>query len=358
MIIFAVLSFIGISRPAQAKFINWGTTSITFGWDKDLGEEYVSLPISSKSVMVEVNITNVHITLDDKPVDVNMLVRVGDLYEDEEIYAVRSGESLKFTSWFGEERDTIDFELEDTETDEGDTDFCDISFDITITKLYNAELEVSCKKSVTIKDDGSIMVYLAANYGNDYDIDGLYSIKATSSNENIASVIVDDYDECSIEIYGEGKAGKCKINVVARYKGETCKLSIDVTVKSNLKSTLTAYGGLDYYDTRDNYFTMNITNRSKKPITIYSSGAYALDCDYKSFDRNVKLSGGKSKVVIKPGASKTIKWKVIGSVTWYNVKDFEIHCKWKYKGKTQWVSVEYEYIKVFKSGKWKRIDKV
>ena len=100
---------------------------------------------------------------------------------------------------------------------------------------------------------------------------------------------------------------------------------------------------------------MSVTNHSKKAIVIYSKGAVALDADYKSFDRYVALTGGKTKIVIKPRQTKKIKRKVKGSVTWYNVKDFEIRAKWKYKGKIRWVSVDYEYIMVYKKGKWKSI---
>ena len=353
-----ILSFLGMSRLAQAKSIDWGTTSVFFHWDHDLGEEQVTLPISRKSVMVEVSITNVYIydDFEHKPVDVKMFVRAREVYGDKEdidIYTVRSGESLTFTSWFGEDRDMIDFELEYIQNTDLNTDFCNISFDITIKKLYDAELNVSCDKSVTLKDDGDKKIYIDAIYGYEDDIDGLYFIKAKSSNKNIILVCADDN---YIEIFGMEKPGKCKIYVTVKYKGETCNFTIDVTVKSNLKSVLTAIGGLDYYYTRDNYFIMKVKNRSKKSITIYSDGAYALNYNYKSFDRRVRLSGGKSKIVIKPGKSKRIKWKVIGSVTWYNAKDFEIYSKWKYSGKTKWVWAAYNCFKVFNSGKWRRID--
>ena len=81
----------------------------------------------------------------------------------------------------------------------------------------------------------------------------------------------------------------------------------------------------------------------------------ALDDDYVSFDRNVKLAGNKKRIIIKPNQSKDIKWKVIGSTTWYRSDDFEIHFKCKYKGKSHWLSIQEEEVYVLKKKKWKRM---
>lgn len=99
------------------------------------------------------------------------------------------------------------------------------------------------------------------------------------------------------------------------------------------------YGGLNDYDTRNNVFTMNIQNISNKNITILSKEAMVFDNDYKAYDRRVKLVNGKSSVTIKPRERKTIKFKVIGSITWYRLADFQLCSYWKWGNKTYWISV-------------------
>ena len=66
-------------------------------------------------------------------------------------------------------------------------------------------------------------------------------------------------------------------------------------------------------------------------------------------------------MVVKPGQEKVIKFKVIGSPTWWNEEDFQICSYWKWRGKKYWVSVHYDNddfgLEVFKKvgRKWKRI---
>lgn len=154
---------------------------------------------------------------------------------------------------------------------------------------------------------------------------------------------------------GNYESGKCKITVTAKYKEQTCSDSFILTVKSTLKKNLYVFGDLYSYNTRSNIFKMSLTNRSKKKITIYSKGAVALDDDYVSFDRNVKMTKNRKKITIKPGDSKTISWKVIGNTTWYKVGDFEIQFKCKYKGKVYWLSVQEDSVYVWKKKKWKKM---
>lgn len=109
------------------------------------------------------------------------------------------------------------------------------------------------------------------------------------------------------------------------------------------------------YNTRSNVFKMSLTNRSKKQIKIYSKGAVALDDDYVSFDRKVKMTKKRKTITVKPGKSKTINWKVIGTTTWYDVNDFAIQFKCKYIGKKSWLSVQDDSVYVWKKKKWKKI---
>lgn len=89
---------------------------------------------------------------------------------------------------------------------------------------------------------------------------------------------------------------------------------------------------LDSYNTRGNYFVAEFKNYSNKPLTIYSSGAKALDDNFKSYDRNLRLTS--STIKIRPKSKMKVKFYVKGRVTWYNVKDFTIYYKFKFDDRT------------------------
>lgn len=111
------------------------------------------------------------------------------------------------------------------------------------------------------------------------------------------------------------------------------------------------YAQLIDYNTRDNYFTVRVKNVGIGNLTILSSGAYSMDVDYKSYDRQLYLSGGKS-VVVKPGKSKKIKFKVKGNTTWYKYSDHTIRFYFKYYGKKRLCSVWDEDCSYKDGKKW------
>lgn len=176
-------------------------------------------------------------------------------------------------------------------------------------------------------------------------------LKWRKSNKNISIDWIDNA-ECSIYT---NKVGKCKLTLTAEYcpadwdddyfdddyeldyNTYTAKAECLITVK--YFNSLRAYGGLDSYNTRTNTFTVKLRNISKKTITILSKNAAVYEDDYTAYDRRVKLAGGKSSIKIKPGQKKTIKFKVIGNLTWYNVSDFQLCSYWKWGKKKYWVSV-------------------
>ena len=107
------------------------------------------------------------------------------------------------------------------------------------------------------------------------------------------------------------------------------------------------------YKTRSNCFVVIFKNQGNKKLTI-TEGLKAINVDYKSFDRKLRL---KKKVVVKPGAEKKVKFYVKGRTTWYDSDDFKIYYKFKYNGKTYkakaWVD-EGDCESKYKAGKkWK-----
>ena len=74
------------------------------------------------------------------------------------------------------------------------------------------------------------------------------------------------------------------------------------------------------YNTRDNYFLIKVKNYSTLPLRIHSNDAKVCEDNYKSYDRNVYISGGD--VIVKPKKKAKIRFYVDGSITWYNEDDF------------------------------------
>ena len=105
------------------------------------------------------------------------------------------------------------------------------------------------------------------------------------------------------------------------------------------------------YNTRSNYFTLKIKNNSKKSIIIQKGTTKVIDCDYKSFDRKVTLSKSQT---IKPGQTKTIKFKVKGSTTWRHVNDFTLYYYFKLDGKKYYAKADVLNTSKYKKGSsWK-----
>lgn len=309
------------------------------------GSQYVDIEgLTSKKIKVRVEITNVcTYDIEGNRIDDDIQVDYG--LEEKERH-VKSGEVLTFTDYFDNYDDNLLFETRNA---------YGFSLDLKITKICDAELKISCRKSITMKDTGLKTVYLTVYYG-DEDVTEFANYKVKASKKNL--VDADTMDTCEDGYFflsGSGKAGKCKVTVTVKYKGQSSSTSFVLKLKSTLKKNLYVLGDLYSYNTRSNTFKMDLTNRSKKPIKIYSKGAVALDDDYYSFDRNVKLTKNKKIITIKSGKCKTISWKVIGRNTWYDVEDFEIHFKCKYKGKVSWLSVQGETVYIWKKKKWRKL---
>ena len=230
-------------------------------------------------------------------------------------------------------------------------------------------LQIKMPKKLTIKHDDFKRIFIDVYYNGEC-VTELCDYKVARSNKNI-TIFDDNEGFCYGDRYdimiSNNKAGKSTLTVSVEYtptigiddeEGEPIRAKAKCLIKcqkEKLSKKLKVDASLDYYNTRENYFSMSIRNSSKKTITILSNGAMAYDDDYKSFDRSLKLTRGRSQIKIKPGKSATVNYKVIGSLTWNDVSDFQIGSYWIWNGKKYWVTV-YDEEAWYKSGKkWKEI---
>lgn len=144
-------------------------------------------------------------------------------------------------------------------------------------------------------------------------------------------------------------------NTHKKVENKLFKKKIKCVINVNPYKNLTVYASLDEYNTRTNVFSMDVSNMTNKTITIYSNGAGVYDFDYTAFDRSVRLTGGRKSISIKPGKSKTIYFYVVGSLTWYDVEDFELCSYWNWGAHRYRVSVQYRYASAYIGGRWKQI---
>lgn len=133
-----------------------------------------------------------------------------------------------------------------------------------------------------------------------------------------------------------------KVTISATYKGKVYKATINVTY---LRPDMAAL--LYEYNTHDNYFVLTIKNNSKKTVTVLGGTSKVVDCDYKEFDRNVRL---QKSVTIRPGESKKIKFSVQGTVTWYDHTCFTLYYKFNLDGKTYDAKSDCFVTSKYKSG--------
>lgn len=328
--------------------INFGETVSV---KSDYGIAFVDIKgVQSKKTKIKVEITNVAVYNDDgNVIDDTITVGYSEDSESDEEWYVKTGKTLTFMTYADEYDYTLQFST---------ANMNNFSLNVKITKVSDAKLTISCHKPITMKDNGLKKVRPKVYYG-DEDVSEYADFKVKASKKNLVEIDTSDSDiEDYFYLSGNYKAGKCKITVTAKYKGQTCSDSFILKLNSTLKKNLSIIGSLDSYNTRSNVFKMSLFNRSQKPITIYSKGAVALDEDYVSFDRKLKMTKNRQKITIKPGKSKTISWNVLGKTTWYKVGDFEIHFQCKYKGKVCWLSVQGESVYIWKKGKWKKMSEV
>lgn len=109
----------------------------------------------------------------------------------------------------------------------------------------------------------------------------------------------------------------------------TCKVIVEY-LDPNFGAMLTGY------NYSKNYFTVKFNNRGAKTLYI-TSGVCSVNTeeDDTYYDRKVKL---KSKVTIKPGKTKSVKFYVKGRRVWPDYTEYYIDYKFKYDGKTYYAA--------------------
>lgn len=92
-------------------------------------------------------------------------------------------------------------------------------------------------------------------YYGDEEVSEFADFKVKASKKNLVEIDTADSDiEDYFYLIGNYKAGKCKITVTAKYKGQTCSDSFILNIKSTLKKNLYVMGSLDSYNMRSNIF--------------------------------------------------------------------------------------------------------
>lgn len=204
-------------------------------------------------------------------------------------------------------------------------------------KGYNAVCKKGTfKKSVKVKSPNEVKI-------GQLDVEGLPRVVAINYSKSIIDYA---YVTSNGKVYAAGRQPGTGTVTVKLLNGK--KYTTKVTVTSpdpNFQAEL-----MDY-NTRNNYFTVRFKNKGIGTLTILSTDAKACDFDYKTFDRNLYLKNWKS-IKIKPGKTKTITFRVNGSTTWPDVKDFWIKYKFSYYGKSYVANAYYNPLNSeFKSGK-------
>ena len=163
--------------------------------------------------------------------------------------------------------------------------------------------------------------------------------KWSSSNKKVAVV------NSKGKVTAKG-LGNCTITAKIGKKKYTCKVKV-----YRKKPDLVA--AIDYYATRDNYFAIKYKNYGDSTVTILPNNAKALNRDYKSYDRKLYIKSGNS-VKIKPGQTKTVKFKVKGSNTWPYSEDFTVQYYFKYNG-GKYLAKVWHINSLYKAGgKWRK----
>lgn len=230
-----------------------------------------------------------------------------------------------------------------------------------------SKLEIRVKSSMTVRLTEWESLDVSVYY-NGQDVTGMATISCSSSKPSVLDVEADNNSWSYSYLYlHPKKAGKSTVTITAEYlrpsywDNEKMEYVSEIRAQGRTQCTvnvqphksLRAHACLIDYNTRSNTFIIKVKNISNKNITILSKGAKARDCDYKKFDRKLRIKG-KSKVVIKPGQTKTIRFKVIGKTTWYDFEDFEVRSYWKWGKKKYLVSVDSDEGVYIKRGKkWK-----
>ncbi|MCH5265604.1 MAG: hypothetical protein J1F02_06870 [Lachnospiraceae bacterium] len=309
---------------------------VTYSEDESDDDDFHYIRIPFSYCYFTIQITNIHVQIDGKYHDEYVkYVKVDDIFDtDNEYYASNGTITFRKNGNLPSEDREFILELDTIELyyAVNDADYYSISCDITVSA-----------NSTPAMSETNITCYLDNHGGKTVKLkNASNSVTWSITNKKIASISKDDNQ---VTVYPK-KIGTCYVKAKSGGKTYKCK------VKVKGRKYLYAGGTLESYSTRSNIFVMKFKNCSNKTVKIKASDAIAVDSDYISYDRNLKL--GKT-ISVKPGSVKRLKFKVIGRYTWYNVNDFCINYTVIYKGKKYRMASDTETTWIRRKGKWKEL---
>ena len=211
-----------------------------------------------------------------------------------------------------------------------------------MTLLVDVDLYGDIAKSASIKKSVKVKNGQWAKIGKINNGAPICKSFKISNKKAIPELFVET--DGNVYVYGK-KTGTSKISI---------KLNNGKTY--NCKATVSG-GEPDFfakvveYNTRDNYFTVKYMNVGVESIVIHPNGAYSFENGSKSYDRTLRVAGGKN-ITVKPNKSRKIRFYVNGNTTWPNYKSHTIRYYFTYAGKKYLGSTWYNGSSLQKKGKW------
>lgn len=182
--------------------------------------------------------------------------------------------------------------------------------------------KVRCSVSVSVPAPYINYTKYTLNKGQGVKLKVCYSnkkVKWSSSNKKVATV------SSSGKVVAKG-IGKCTITAKIGKKKYKCKITVSYR-EANFGAVLSSY------NTRNNYFVVKFKNWGNKPVYIKPGNAKVQNTDYKSFDRYLRLAGGKT-IKVNPHKSVSVKFYVRGRVSWYDVSTYTLFYRFSYDGRS------------------------
>lgn len=298
-------------------------------------DEFNAIYVPYSHCYFTITITNISVEMNGSYYDEYVkYVKVDDVFDTGNDYYANNG-VITFTkngNAFSDDREFVLDLDDDADLPYNPLDEYIIHCDITVRPSSVPKLS---KKSVNLyldQHEGTTVTLKNASHSVNWSVSNK-NVISISKEENQVYVSPQKIGTCYLTAKSGGKTFKCKVSVKGR-------------------KYLYAGGTLESYSTRSNIFTMKFKNCSDSTIKIKSSGAVAVDSDYTSYDRNLKLA---KTVTVKPGEVKRLKFKVIGNYTWYDVNDFCINYTVTYKRKEYRMASSTETTWIKHGKKWKEL---
>lgn len=238
----------------------------------------------------------------------------GKVYQNDSVNLKTLESDEVYENWFYNDDEVLLPPGEYTYTIKNTSD-CDLSVDFNVIGFSKKATSASMKSSVTVKSGDWVKIGKIT--------EGTPVATVTYTKNGIINSYSIESDG-SIYVLTDKKG---TINVTTKLSGGK-KYTTKVNVTAGEPDFMAYVTG---YNTRDNYFTVKIKNLRKNNLTIIRKGGKVEDVDYKSYDRWIRDDGN---VVVKYGETKTVRFYLKGSTTWYDYRDFTLFAKFVFEGKT------------------------